>query len=40
MISYDNFKDLFMEEVKNQLEDAGIDAKISLNTVMKLNDIS
>ena len=38
MISYDNFKDLFMEEVKNQLEDAGIDAKISLNTVKKLND--
>ena len=38
MISYDNFKDVFMEEVKNQLEDAGIDAKISLNTVKKLND--
>ena len=38
MISYENFKDIFVEEVKKELADAGIDAKVSLHTVNKLNE--
>ena len=39
MISYDNFKDVFVEEVKKELADAGIDANVSLHTVNKLNEM-
>ena len=38
MISYENFKDVFVEEVKKELNDAGIKANVSLHTVNKLNE--
>ena len=38
MISYVNFKDVFVEEVKKELADAGIDANVSLHMVNKLNE--
>ena len=38
MISYENFKEVFVEEVKKELADAGIDANVSVHTVNKLNE--
>lgn len=37
-MDFENFKEKFMEDIKDRLEDAGIDAKITTNTVKKLNE--
>ena len=37
-MDYEGFKEKFVEDLKEKLEDAGIEAKLSLNTVKKLND--
>lgn len=37
-MDFENFKEKFMEDIKERLEDAGIDAKITTNTVKKLNE--
>ena len=35
-MDFENFKEKFMEDIKERLEDAGIDAKITTNAVKKL----
>ena len=37
-MDFENFKEKFMEDIKERLEDAGIDANITTNTVKKLNE--
>ena len=37
-MNFDEFKDQFTEDVKQALKDAGIDAKVSTNTVNKMNE--
>ena len=37
-MTYEEFKDQFTEDVKQALKDAGIDAKVSTNTVNKMNE--
>lgn len=37
-MDYEGFKEKLVEDLKEKLEDAGIDAKLSFNTVKKLND--
>ena len=37
-MDFENFKEKFVEDIKERLEDAGIDAKISEHTVKKLNE--
>ena len=37
-MDFNEFKEQFTEDVKQGLADAGIDAKISINTVEKMNE--
>ena len=37
-MEFNEFKEQFTEDVKQGLADAGIDAKISINTVEKMNE--
>ena len=37
-MNFDEFKDQFTEDVKQALKDASIDAKVSTNTVNKMNE--
>lgn len=37
-MDFENFKEKIMEDIKERLEDAGIDANITTNTVKKLNE--
>ena len=37
-MDFEEFKEQFTEDVKQGLADAGIDAKVSINTVEKMNE--
>lgn len=37
-MDYEGFKEQFADDIKERLDDAGIDAKLTFNTVKKLND--
>ena len=37
-MDYEGFKEKFVEDLKEKLEDSGIEASLSINTVKKLND--
>ena len=37
-MDFNEFKEQFTEDVKQELADAGIDAKVSINTVEKMNE--
>lgn len=37
-MDYEDFKDKFIADVKDKLEDAGIDTSIKVNMVNKLNE--
>jgi len=37
-MDYESFKEKFVEDLKDRLDDQGADVKVSVNTVNKLND--